>query len=667
MIATTVRARLLTALLMIAGSLSVALVADGAAAAPSYNLNLTVSTSRPNVGQAVKLSGKVRPAAPGQKVRVQAKAAGTGWVTMAKPRLRKNSTYRASVTFPRAGKVSIRIVKSRSRTNAKGISRVRNLRVGDALTAPVITTTTLPPGAVGADYSATVETADQRAGAFTVASGSLPAGLTLDDQTGDIAGIPTTEGASTFVIRFTDADGLSDTQSFSLTVLSADAAPTISTTTLPSGQVGVAYTTRMATTGDRVGTWSIASGTLPSGLALAADSGTISGTPTLAGTFPFTAKFTETATGLTDTQDLSIAVAPAGDPVISTTSLPTGEVDKAYTATLRTLGDRSGTWSIPFLFGGKLPAGLTLNGSTGVISGTPTSVGTESFTVTFTATGGGSASKALSITIYAAGTGPTISTTSLPAGTVSKPYAAQLATVGNRAGSWTLSAGSLPAGLGLNAATGAITGTPTAAGTSAFTVRFTQTGGLTDSRNLSITIDLNSPPVISTTTLPGGVVSHHYSATLQTVGNRTGTWAVSAGSLPAGLALSAASGVISGTPTIAGTNGFTVVFTSASGLTDSQALSITIDPNTPPVITQTTLPDGKVAVTYSQQLTTVGNRAGSWSLSAGSGPLPAGLTLSVGGLISGKPTVAGTSSFSVLFTASGGQTDTQSLSIKVVP
>jgi predicted secreted protein len=237
--------------------------------------------------------------------------------------------------------------------------------------------------------------------------------------------------------------------------------------------------------------------------------------------------------------------------------------------------------------------------------------------------------------------------------------------VGNRAGAWSVSTGALPAGLTLNGATGVISGNPTTAGTTNFTVLFTTTGGLTDTQALSIAVGAATAPIISTTSLPAGTVGQAYSSTLQTVGNKVGSWSVSSGALPAGLTLNSTTGVVSGTPSTAGNAAFTVVFQATSGLTDSQALSILVDPNSPPVISTTSLPNGTHAVAYSTTLQTVGNRTGSWSIS--SGLLPAGLTLNgATGVISGTPGSAGTSNFIVQFTATGGLTDSQALSITVV-
>ncbi|HXG65578.1 MAG TPA: Ig domain-containing protein [Blastocatellia bacterium] len=178
----------------------------------------------------------------------------------------------------------------------------------------------------------------------------------------------------------------------------------------------------------------------------------------------------------------------------------------------------------------------------------------------------------------------TITTTSLPGGTVGVSYSATLAATGGVAPyTWSVISGSLPAGLSLNSSTGVISGTPTSAGTANFTAQATdaQNPADTDSRALAITI--NPPPPaslnITTTSLPNGRRGTAYSQTLQATGGVTPyVWSIASGSLPPGLSLNSATGTISGTPTKRGTWSFTarVRDSQATPATDTQALSIKI-------------------------------------------------------------------------------------------
>jgi len=151
---------------------------------------------------------------------------------------------------------------------------------------------------------------------------------------------------------------------------------------------------------------------------------------------------------------------------------------------------------------------------------------------------------------------------------------------------------------------------------------------------------------IATTSLPNGMVGAAYSQTLSAAGGTIPyTWSLKSGTLPAGLALNASTGVISGTPTTAGTAGFTVQVTDASNGTDNKGLSILIaTAGGPPSVTTASLPNGTVGAAYNQSLTATGGTPPyqwSWMAAAGSA-LPPGLTLSSTGTISGTPTAAGT-------------------------
>jgi Putative Ig domain len=145
----------------------------------------------------------------------------------------------------------------------------------------------------------------------------------------------------------------------------------ISTSSLPNGQIGAAYSTTLAATGGvSPYTWSLTSGSLPAGLTLNASTGAITGTPSASvGSTPLTFKVTDSSTpGLTQTATFTLTISPASL-AISTSSLPNGQTGVAYSATLAATGGVSPyTWS---LTSGFLPAGLTLNASTGAITGTP--------------------------------------------------------------------------------------------------------------------------------------------------------------------------------------------------------------------------------------------------------------------------------------------------------
>jgi len=172
-----------------------------------------------------------------------------------------------------------------------------------------------------------------------------------------------------------------------------------------------------------------------------------------------------------------------------------------------------------------------------------------------------------------------ITTASLPAAKLGVAYSQSLAATGGTAPlSWSLSAGTLPAGLSLSSA-GVISGTPTTKGTSSFTVRVTDASNPAQSATKALSLAVVSPVKVTTASaLPAAKVGVAYSATLSAKGGTPPySWSVLSGALPAGLSLSS-SGVISGTPTKAGTSNFSVQVTDASSpvQTAKKALSLVV-------------------------------------------------------------------------------------------
>ena len=265
----------------------------------------------------------------------------------------------------------------------------------------------------------------------------------------------------------------------------------------------------------------------------------------------------------------------------------------------------------------------------------------------------------------------TITTTSLPDGTVNQPYAT---VVGGSGGitpyTWIVTP-ALPANLSFDQTTGAITGIPATQGTTGHTFTLVDSSSPVQSVDQSLSLTINSTPVsptITTTSLPNGAVGQAYNQPVQAIGGTgTLTWSIIAGTLPQNLNLNPTTGAISGTPTAAGSLSFTVRVADTAGQADTQALSILINPSTPPnITTQSPLPDGTVGLPYSQPLQATGGTGTLvWSLFGGS--LPANLALSQAGTISGTPTNSGTSNFTVKVTDALSQSDTQPLSITISP
>jgi len=517
-----------------------------------------------------------------------------------------------------------------------------------------ITTNSLPNATQNATYSKTLAaTGGVPPYNWSIVSGSLPAGLALAASTGVISGTPTGTGISNFTAQVTDSNSLQATKPLSLTVA---APPTVSTTSLPTGTQNIAYTATLAATGGTAPyMWSLSSGTLPSGLTLASSTGVISGTPTATGVSNFTVQVSD-ANAATATQALSINITLS--PIVTTASLPGATQNGSYSATLTASGGTAPySWSIS---AGTLPAGLTLASATGVISGTPTGTGTSNFTVQVTDTNSQSGTKGLSLTVASP---PSVTTSSLPGGTQNSAYSTTLAATGGTAPyTWSISAGTLPAGLTLASGTGVISGTPTGTGTSNFSVRVTDANSVAAAQSLSITVV--APPIITTSSLPSATQNAAYTTTLAASGGTTPyAWSISAGTLPAGLALASSTGVISGTPTGTGTSNFTVKVTDANSLTATKALSLTVAG--PPSVTTTSLPSGTQNVAYSTTLTATGGTPPySWSVSAGT--LPAGLALASNtGVISGTPTGTGTTNFTVQVTDANSLTATKPLSITI--
>ena len=508
--------------------------------------------------------------------------------------------------------------------------------------APAVTTTSLPGSTPNASYNQTLaETGGTPS--FTWSGAGLPSWLSLSPAgvlTGTAPGV-STPTTYTFTVSVTDSTGaVSAPQQLSIIVTTSLQITT--TSPLAAWTVNRPYSSTFAAAGGSTPyTFAITGGTQPTGLSLAS-SGAFTGTPTATGTFTFTVRVTDNAAS-TSSSTFQMTINPA--PAVTTTSLPGSTPGANYNQTLaETGGTPAFTWSAT-----GLPSWLSLSPA-GVLTGTAPNVSTPTtytFTVSVTdSTGAVSAPQSLSVIVSGA---LQITTTSpLAAWTVNRPYSSTFAAAGGSTPyTFAITGGTQPTGLSL-ASSGAFTGTATATGTFTFTVRVTDNAASTSSSTFQMTI--NGPPVVSTTSLPGGTPGASYSQTLaETGGTSPFTW--SGTGLPSWLSLSPA-GVLTGTaPNIATptTYNFSVTVTDFAGAASAaQPLSITVGGSLQ-ITTTSPLAPWTVNRPYTSTFAASGGSL-PYTFAITGGTQPTGLSLSTAGALTGIPTAAGTYNFTVTVT-----------------
>jgi hypothetical protein len=360
----------------------------------------------------------------------------------------------------------------------------------------------------------------------------------------------------------------SSTSAFATIGSTTTTTPTIAATQpAPTGTVNATYSYQVQAT--NATSYTLISGTLPAGLAMNSG-GLISGTPTAAnaGTTVTVqvANGSQTASGqVTIAVNAATSTAPT---IAATQPAPTGTVNATYSYQIQATNATG--YSI---LSGALPAGLTMSTS-GLISGTPTAANAGTTVTVQVSNGSQTASGNVTIVINAATSGATAPSFTNPASgsvTINGTVNAQitqytLAASGSPAPVLSINTGTLPAGLAFNATTGVISGAPTASGSSTVTFRAQNSAG---SAVATVTFNIAAAPggpsapafynpLNGSATIPGTVNASIAPYTLGASGSPTPTLSLSGGTLPGGISLNTATGVISGTPTAAGTSTVTI-------------------------------------------------------------------------------------------------------------
>lgn len=231
------------------------------------------------------------------------------------------------------------------------------------------------------------------------------------------------------------------------------------------------YTFDLSATGIAVPTYTVTAGTVPDGLTLDPVTGSISGTPTTAGTYDFSVTASGTEGSVTKQYTGSILAAPGVAPTWSSNTLPDLVKGRPYSSavTATATGNAPGIGAITYEILGDastLPDGLTLNPTTGAVTGTPTGSGPYSFTIAATNEFGFVTQQFTGVV----GVPPTWTDNVLAGPTRKWSYSDGVAAAGSGPIRYAVTSGRLPAGLSLDSATGAVTGRATDTGIAEFTV-----------------------------------------------------------------------------------------------------------------------------------------------------------------------------------------------------
>ncbi|MBC8982357.1 autotransporter domain-containing protein [Pseudomonas lurida] len=453
-------------------------------------------------------------------------------------------------------------------SNTAGSSSAATVSI--TVTQPTLAVTPgfLPAGQIGTAYSQSLSAAGGTAPYSYASSGALPTGLNLDLASGIVSGTPTSVGGFNFTITATDSHGATGSTGYSVSIV-AGALPvtgTVSATVAANTSTPV----NLALSGGVASSVAVASAPLH-GSAFASGT-TITYTPVTGYSGPDS--FTYTASNLSGTSSPATVTLTVTAPTLVLTpaagALPAGQAGTAYSQSFSSTGG-----SAPFSYTSSgVPAGLTLDAASGVLSGTPASPGSYNLSVSVTDRNGavGNANYTLNI---AGGPVP-----------VANPVSAVIAA--NSSGSIALSlAGGTATSVavvtapmhGSAVARGlTITYTPVAgfSGTDSFTYTASNVSGTSPAATVNLTI--SAPTLIvspAAGSLPAATIGARYSQALSVSGGNS-PYRFSATGLPSGLNIDTSSGTISGTPSEAGSATIAVQITDASGATLNVTYSLSI-------------------------------------------------------------------------------------------
>lgn len=448
--------------------------------------------------------------------------------------------------------------------------------------APQVTSSPATGAVVGAPYRYDVDATDPDGDTLAFSLTEAPAGMSIDAATGLIGWTPGASqlGAHAVSVQVRDPGGLVATQAFSVTVAVGNAAPQFTSAAPDAATVGVEYR-YAAVAADPNGDTLVYSLTqAPAGMTVQASTGLVRWTPSPGqiGNQTVTLRVGDPG-GLAATQTYTIVVAaPNVAPQITSTPVTTGTVGNPYVYDVNA-SDGNGdalTYSLT-----QAPGGMSINAASGLIGWTPNAgqAGSHAVTVRVTDPAGLFATQAFTVIVPVPNAAPQITTTPVTTAPVGAAYRYDVDATDANGDSLTYSLTTAPGGMSIQAGTGLVSWTPTAAqtGSHAVTVRVADPGGLAATQAFTVVVP-NAPPVITSTAVTTAGVGAPYSYDVNASDLNADTLTYSLTQAPNGMTVNAASGLISWVPMSGqvGSHAVTVRAVDPGGLAATQSFTLVV-------------------------------------------------------------------------------------------